>query len=196
MKAVQETGPTTLVVVRHFHSSANADGLLAGTLDVPLSSQGIAQTPEARKNLLPFAPFADVFSSDRRRAINTARRTTSRKPRQTRLLRERHLGTLEGTPVTPDFVRMLYTPLPIRRELTMAPGAENDNSMLTRWDEFLARWFQRHRGQTSAAFTHSSMMGTLLDDLKGGDGVHAIENEGILYWKASGSSEISKFYSS
>jgi broad specificity phosphatase PhoE len=189
MKINRAEMPTRLVVMRHLPSSANADGLLAGTWDVGLSPQGIAQAPEAKTQIQPFAPFGVVFSSDMKRAINTASRTTSQKPRQTRLLRERHLGDLEGTPVTPDFVRMLYTPLPQRRELSMAPGAENDNSMLLRWYEFLAKWYQRHRGQTGFAATHASLMGTVLDDLVGGTGVHKIENGGYFVLEADGNTK-------
>jgi len=58
-----------LLLVRHGEATANADGLLLGRSDVPLTARGRAQVAALRPYL---GPVASVISSPLRRAIDTA----------------------------------------------------------------------------------------------------------------------------
>lgn len=61
----------TLILVRHGQSEGNAAGIVQGWLDVPLSALGRAQA-EATGRRLAGEPLAAVYSSDLRRALETA----------------------------------------------------------------------------------------------------------------------------
>ncbi len=59
------------ILLRHGESQANADGRLAGQLDVPLTGRGREQAIEAGRALARW-PLAQAWSSDLRRAEDTA----------------------------------------------------------------------------------------------------------------------------
>ena len=59
------------ILIRHGESSANANGILSGWLDVPLTDHGKHQAIEVGKSLSKW-PVEAVWSSDLKRACRTA----------------------------------------------------------------------------------------------------------------------------
>jgi 2,3-bisphosphoglycerate-dependent phosphoglycerate mutase len=86
--------PLELWLVRHGQTTANADGILSGWLDVPLTELGEAQARFAARHLVGIR-FDGVWSSDLARALATARIAWG-EPIPDRRLRELHFGELEG----------------------------------------------------------------------------------------------------
>lgn len=86
------------LLVRHGESAANAEGWLAGHLDVDLTAKGVAQAEALRPLLGALAPDR-VFSSDLLRARRTAEIALHGRDLSLQLsasLRERTLGEWEG----------------------------------------------------------------------------------------------------
>ncbi len=95
---------STLLLVRHGQSTANRDRLLLGrSLAAPLTELGWQQAGRAAAEVADrLSGPAAVLSSDAERARQTAERVACRlgvRFEQTELLREQHLGALEGCPV-------------------------------------------------------------------------------------------------
>lgn len=93
-----------LVLLRHGQSTANAKGIKAGQMDVPLTDIGIAQSKVVAETLRNYV-FDAIFTSDLNRCIDTTRfATDNRYPRDTwhvaEELRERSGGTFEGMSYT------------------------------------------------------------------------------------------------
>jgi broad specificity phosphatase PhoE len=83
------------LLVRHGESVANAEGWLAGHLDVALSARGESQARLLRP-ILADAGFTHVFASDLQRAWRTAVLAGCEDVVHVPGLRERHLGAWEG----------------------------------------------------------------------------------------------------
>ena len=88
-----------LVLVRHGSTDSNATGVMRGWTDDPLSQAGRHQAEHAGKYLKTLEPFECIYSSDLRRAVQTANLIAAdlQIPTRTRVeLRELNLGKLEG----------------------------------------------------------------------------------------------------
>ncbi len=89
-----------IYLVRHGQSVGNRDDLMSGHTDHPLTELGKAQAA-ATKEVLKDVSFDDVYSSDLRRAADTAGiifGSPVPKDHQLAELRERNFGDLEGKP--------------------------------------------------------------------------------------------------
>ena len=64
---------TRIILVRHGESEANLNRILAGQLDFPLTELGVYQAELAAKYILKHEKIDAVYSSDLRRAVNTAK---------------------------------------------------------------------------------------------------------------------------
>ena len=73
MTSEQELRLTELWLIRHGESRENRDGRFLDNSDVPLSPFGIAQAKRLSQRLQA-QEFAAVYSSDMRRAVETAER--------------------------------------------------------------------------------------------------------------------------
>lgn len=82
-----------LHAVRHGESAWNVDHKLTGWSDVPLTERGRAQAQAVRPHVT--GPYASVWSSDLRRALETAELARGPCPTDTRL-REMDFGSYEG----------------------------------------------------------------------------------------------------
>ncbi len=90
--------PTRLLLVRHGQSTWNREHRIQGQLDPPLSEQGRIQAERLGRRLAS-RTFAAVYSSDLKRALETAELITGRNgaaPIPTPGLREVYLGEWEG----------------------------------------------------------------------------------------------------
>ena len=88
----------TLYIVRHGHCTGNIDGFIQGQLDSPLTELGLRQA-EAVADRLANIDFSAIYSSDLSRTRATAEAIASKhglKVQTTELIREAHLGRLQG----------------------------------------------------------------------------------------------------
>jgi broad specificity phosphatase PhoE len=89
---------TTLHLVRHGETDWNRDGRVQGWSDTPLNDRGRQQARELAETLAE-RPIGAVYSSDLRRALDTAAPLAERlgiEVRVTPALRERSFGVNEG----------------------------------------------------------------------------------------------------
>lgn len=89
---------TTIYIVRHGESEANAKGILQGQKDYPLTPKGEEQALII-SNELKGINFDAIFSSDLLRAKRTAEIIAVERKlavNTTKMLRERNYGRLEG----------------------------------------------------------------------------------------------------
>lgn len=99
--------------IRHGESQANKDGIIAGQTESPLTPMGISQAREAGEKLkLSGLKIDMIVSSPLSRAYNTAVETARAieypldKIVLDPLLKERHLGSLEGSVANNNIQRM------------------------------------------------------------------------------------------
>jgi probable phosphoglycerate mutase len=83
-----------LWLVRHGETTFSAAKRVAGWSDPPLTDNGSSQA-ESLRSVIDGREFAGVWSSDLRRAVESARLAWG-EPRPDRRLRECHFGSLEG----------------------------------------------------------------------------------------------------
>ena len=161
-------------MVRHGETQGNLDDKAQGHFDAPLTKLGRLQA-EALAKRLSGTEFDAVYSSDLRRAVETAKAITAQRPelqiRTRPQLREYHFGDYEDTPwaeignTDPEFYRRwknLSTRIGIK-----FPGGE---SMLDAWDrvgEFASEIAaNRHRGNaTLLVVGHGGSLQALLAHL-------------------------------
>lgn len=92
---------TRLCIIRHGETDWNAEKRIQGHLDIPLNHAGLRQA-HAIADSLAESPFRVIYSSDLRRAWQTAKIAAARLEVPVRPhdgLRERHSGVLEGRTV-------------------------------------------------------------------------------------------------
>ena len=161
-------------MVRHGETQGNLDDKAQGHFDAPLTKLGRLQA-EALAKRLSGTEFDAVYSSDLRRAVETAKAITAQRPelqiRTHPQLREYHFGDYEDTPwaeignTDPEFYRRwknLRTRIGIK-----FPGGE---SMLGAWDrvgQFASEIAaNRHRGNaTLLVVGHGGSLQALLAHL-------------------------------
>lgn len=144
---------TLFYLVRHGQTDWNREDRLQGHTDIPLNEMGRMQAIQLSEQLKDI-PFHAVFSSDLKRAFETASlivgsRSFSIKtdPR----IRERNFGSWEG--LTVDYIQFLkQTPADI----------ETDSAMIERSLHFLNETAQRLSGQTVLVVAHGGLIRTLL----------------------------------
>lgn len=107
----------TVALVRHGETVSNREGIMQGQLDTELSDLGHEQARLIGCRLCD-VNFAHMYSSDLRRAADTARAITAANTVSTgnlvldKRLRERGFGCLEGKPLTEFFKAVEETGIP------------------------------------------------------------------------------------
>lgn len=86
-----------LILIRHAESEGNADNIMQGSRNYPLSKTGSLQAKRAADSIKSLAP-AEVVSSPLSRAYDTAYTVFSRVDRVDDRLTERSAGSWEGVP--------------------------------------------------------------------------------------------------
>lgn len=84
-----------IYVLRHGQTDYNLEGKFQGQVDVPLNENGITQAKEVAKEL-SCIKFDKVFSSPLKRAMQTARFSTTNQIKIDHRIIERSFGKLEG----------------------------------------------------------------------------------------------------
>ena len=157
-----------LYVIRHGESENNRKSCFTGWMDVSLTEKGIEDAKKAGK-LLADVPFDRIYSSDLRRAMDTARNAIPGcEPIPEPLLREISVGSLEGTPFA-DYVEAGSRPL-------VEYGGESGETFRGRIRSFLSQ-VANLDCRNVAAFSHGAWLCGALSEVLG---VHLEAGERIL----------------
>ncbi|MCL6613765.1 MAG: alpha-ribazole phosphatase [Firmicutes bacterium] len=155
-----------LLIVRHGRTSWNEAGRFIGQMDPPLDAAGRAQA-EALAELLKGVPFEAAFTSDLRRAEETAEiilRGRSLSPFSDPRLREASFGEWEGLAYTEiaarDRERLKRWEADPRQ--TPPPGGESLNDLAARLRTLLAELLGDHEEQNILLVTHGGPARVLL----------------------------------
>ena len=152
--------------IRHGQSVANRDGWLAGHVDTPLTSLGIAQATRLRPEL-NHSTIERVFCSDLSRALDTARLVTGLSTEHLIVdpeLRERHLGDWEHMKRTEAFS-------PENRDRLLSwdqgpPGGESRKQVTQR---VLRRLHELGTSPSTLLVAHGTLLSCILGLLDGID---------------------------
>ena len=147
-----------LVLLRHGESTANADDMFAGWLDVPLTERGAAQAESAGRGLAGLRPDA-VHTSVLGRAVDTgalmAKAADWDVPaRSDWRLNERHYGALQG--LDKDEARRRYGTAPVeewRRSVDAAPPPARAEQLAAQYAD------QRYAADPRARLTATESLG-------------------------------------
>ena len=146
-------------LVRHGESENNASGLWTGWMDVALTEKG-KQQAESLRPLLGSVKFDKFFSSDLSRAINTAKIAIPNcDPEPLSVLREIHIGSLQGTPVPQNADDSLR----LRIKTGYAEfGGESREAFRVRVSEFIQYLESLQDVENVVAFSHGGFSRTFL----------------------------------
>lgn len=166
----RDPSPTTIYLVRHAESEANAQGTLGGHGDVGLTTRGRSQAQRLAARLAE-AGAAAVVSSDLRRARETAEPVASAlglavhpEPR----LRELHAGDWEGlsaAAIARDHAELWEDILRRPHAELRLPGGESLRELRERVHAAYQEAVARHVGESAVLVAHGNAIGMLLGAL-------------------------------
>ena len=156
---------TRILAIRHGETAWNVDTRIQGQLDVPLNDTGRWQA-RRRGRAVSDEPIAAVYSSDLKRAFETAQAVAAASGRPVATdtgLRERHFGAFEGHTWKeieerwPDESERWR-----KRDLDFAPaGGETLRGFYARSVDTATRLAAAHPGQTIVFVAHGGVMDCL-----------------------------------
>ena len=158
---------TRLVLIRHGITEWNKERRYCGQSDVSLSAQGVSQAKKLRKRLKAFE-FDRIYSSDRRRALQTSRIIFNvAKIIKIRGLKEINFGVLEGLEhkeiiekYPSVYKKWLTNPFKNR-----IPKAETMNAFKDRISSALRRIIRLNSGKTIAVVCHGGTIGIFVSSI-------------------------------
>ncbi len=159
---------TTLFLIRHAQSAANADGRIQGWLDSPLSQVGRQQV-QALCERLRSTPLVAVYASPLARAADTAQGIAAAHNLVVTLddqLKEYHMGQWTGLNRAEIEALSPGIDLEADHELVV-PGGETAQDMHDRVESFLREVTSRHADQAVAIVTHGGTLGMLVGTMLG-----------------------------
>lgn len=158
-------GFAEIVVVRHGETSYNASKIVQGHIDSELNEAGRRQAHAVAARLSKEPKFAAIYSSDLKRASETAKiiASTCNLP-EVELdpaLRERHLGDIQGLTLH-DAAKLkpiaYKTFMSKRRDQEIPGGGESFNQLHERCTSSLQRIARKHIGERVIAVTHGGAL--------------------------------------
>lgn len=176
---------TTLFLIRHGETEWNRLNRIQGHSDIPLSETGVRQA-EKLANYLAQQPISSLYSSDLKRAVETARPLGKARGVSVQLLpelRERSFGKLEGC----DSFEVRDT---IRKMGEMSYGVEPYSQVQQRAYQCLTQLADKHLGETIGVVSHGGLILAFLRqimDEEQGESLPRISNTGvsILHYEPS-----------
>ena len=152
-----------LYLVRHGQSEANASGHFSGWAQISLTEKGFEDAKRAGEYLQKLT-FDQIYSSDLLRAVQTAKTALPGcEPIQLTLLRENHVGTLQGKNVKE--IEQIYGPrfwvVPTGADFTRFDG-ENHDHVRERLRKFL-NMLEQEPCEQVVAFAHEGILRCMLD---------------------------------
>ncbi|EFJ39591.1 phosphoglycerate mutase [Volvox carteri f. nagariensis] len=156
---------TNVVLVRHGQTNWNAEMRLQGHMDPELNEQGRQQAAELAAALRE-EPFDAVYSSDLKRALQTAEAIVAGRPSVVQIhtsiaLRERALGVLEGLTMREAAVRQSDACRLLRgqdEDTALPGGGESVNAMRRRVVAEIDRICSEHPGRTVLVVAHGGVL--------------------------------------
>ena len=167
-----------LILARHGETVGNVMMINQGQMHGELTSQGRMQAILLGKRLSAESIGA-IYVSDLRRCVQTAEHVIVHHPDvpvyYEPLLRERHLGFLEGTKWG-EVIR--HTNLSGEEILNYRPeGGESINDVKYRVSQFLTNISQRHDNQTVLVVSHGQYIANIVLHVMGLDDTHYDEHK-------------------
>jgi len=159
---------TTLFLIRHAQSAANADGRIQGWLDSPLSEAGRQQV-QALCERFRSTPLDAVYASPLARAADTAQAIAAIHNLAVILddrLKEYNMGQWTGLNRAEIEALSPGVDLEAEHELVV-PGGETAQEMRERVEPFVREVVGRHAGQSVAVITHGGTLGMLVGAMIG-----------------------------
>uniref|UniRef100_A0ACD5XPX7 Uncharacterized protein n=1 Tax=Avena sativa TaxID=4498 RepID=A0ACD5XPX7_AVESA len=151
-----------VVVVRHGETSWNASHIIQGQMDPELNETGRRQALVVARRLSREAKPAAVYSSDLRRAAETAQIIATAcavsNPVLDPALRERHMGDLHGL-VFDDAVRRnpeIFSSDGRTRTQEIPGGGESLDQLSRRCVSYLNTVAEKHKGERVIVVTHGA----------------------------------------
>ena len=146
----------TLHFIRHGETDWNAGRRVQGNTDVPLSARGREQAEELAARLADW-PIGAIYSSDLRRALETARPLAERlglEPIVDPILRERNFGAFEGLHDS-EVEALLDDPRTFWRDADTRPEkGESRREVWTRITSFLDKLLENPPADEIAIVSH------------------------------------------
>lgn len=153
---------TKVCIIRHGETDWNQEGRIQGQLDIPLNETGRAQALAMAFNSAHY-PFSALFSSDLKRATETAAALAEREGLSVVLmkeLRERHYGIFQG--VAKSEAPQLYPDAyKLYRERDQSYEFENGESLADFAKRVLGAFnglVRRHTSQQFAVVCHAGVL--------------------------------------
>ncbi|GIM11234.1 hypothetical protein Vretimale_14747 [Volvox reticuliferus] len=176
---------TNFILVRHGQTDWNAEMRLQGHQDPGLSALGVQQAEELALALRE-EPFDALYSSDLRRALQTAKAIAAARPggiqiKTSARLREQRLGVLEGLTLReaavqhPEALRLLRAD----HDDTAVPGGETTGEMRQRVVDEIDRIASTHPGQTVLLVAHGGVLHAVYNHIVGHSYGGAIANASL-----------------
>lgn len=184
---------THVLLIRHGQSRGNAEGRFGGHTDTPLSARGRRQS-EATAKALASEKFSAIYSSDLKRAVETATplaRLTGAPLETSDAFRERSVGVMEGLTFEEAAAQYpeQYAALLHRDFEHVLLGGESYRQTLDRASKKLDEVIEKHKGGRIAVFTHTGAICILILHLMG-----ALDSPELKpVWIATGNCGISRF---
>ncbi|KAL6639887.1 hypothetical protein ACP70R_022482 [Stipagrostis hirtigluma subsp. patula] len=158
-------GSTEVVLVRHGETSLNAFGIIQGQMDPELNEVGRQQALMVARRLSGEAKPAAVYSSDLRRAAETAQMISTAcgvsNPVLDGALRDRHMGDLQGLQVN-DFAAgqpTLFEALKsYKRKQEIPGGGETLDQLSQRCVSYLNTVVEKHKGERVIVVSHGAVI--------------------------------------
>jgi probable phosphoglycerate mutase len=148
-----------LILVRHGQSVENAKGIIHGVTEGTLSPLGIEQSRRLA-GALEGEKVDVMFSSDLRRAIQTAEAVAERRPGvpwvRDSLLRERSYGIFEGRPM--EAIRAERSRLGLAKQDFRPEGGESYGDVRKRAEAFLGKVEKAYGKRTVLIVGHGEFL--------------------------------------
>ena len=184
---------THVLLIRHGQSRGNAERRFGGHTDTPLSARGRRQA-EATAKALAAEKFTAIYSSDLKRAVETAKplaQLTRAHLETSDAFRERSVGVMEGLTFEEAAAQYpeQYAALLHREFEHVLLGGESYRQTLDRASRKLDEAIEKNRGGRIAVFTHTGAICILILHLMG-----ALDSPELKpVWIATANCGISRF---
>ncbi|XP_021752724.1 phosphoglycerate mutase-like protein 4 [Chenopodium quinoa] len=182
---------TEIIVVRHGETEWNALSKMQGQTDIDLNEAGRQQAIKVAERLSKEPNISAIYSSDLKRALDTAETIASRCGLQVVTdtdLRERHIGDLQGLTyseapkVNPIAFEALKSP---RKDQEIPGGGESKDQVFRRCTTSLERIAEKHRGERVVVVTHGSIIEKLYKRAVPGERPGGVWNTSISIFQLS-----------
>lgn len=152
-----------LIIARHGETPWNFQHRMQGFIDTPLNADGAAQA-QALGNALRDTPLHTIYSSDLRRALDTAKAVAQHHGStplvQSEALRERCYGIFQGNTFAENQARWpeLTAIWDTRDPLFAPPGGESLQAFYQRTLAFVQQTVAEHQGHTILITAHGGVL--------------------------------------